>query len=239
MNPQQSKPVRLHRVTVTMCLIALTFTTGMVDAATWASLENVFTANMTGNVLLIGLGAVGAGDAHWLPPLVSVVSFIIGAMAPGWLQRRAPEGWNVRTTAQFTFVGVVVLAIGLSVALFDLPLHGPTAWLLTVVLAMMMGVQASEALRLSVSHVITVAVSSSVVALGTGLSLAVLPAPEGRKMPTTVRSFLAILALGGGAAFGGLIMSHSFSMTLISAGAIILLVAFVGHFRVAYSGAEP
>lgn len=237
MNTQH--PVRLHRVTVTMCLIALTFTTGMVDAATWASLENVFTANMTGNVLLIGLGAVGAGSAHWMPPLISVVSFTIGAMAPGWIQRRAPKGWNILTTVQFTFVGIVVLAIGLSVAIFDLPLHGPNAWVLTILLAMTMGVQASEALRLSVSHVITVAVSSSVVALGTGLSLAVLPAPDGRRMPTTIKSLLAILALAGGAAFGGVILSHSFSMTLISAGAIILVVAFVGHFRVVYAGAEP
>ena len=37
-------------------LLALTFTTGLVDAVSLLGLGRVFTANMTGNVVLLGFG---------------------------------------------------------------------------------------------------------------------------------------------------------------------------------------
>jgi hypothetical protein len=42
-------------------LLALTFTTGLVDAVSYLALGRVFTANMTGNVVLLGFGIAGSG----------------------------------------------------------------------------------------------------------------------------------------------------------------------------------
>src|SRR5438477_9198953 len=44
-------------------LLVLTFTTGLVDAVSYLGLGRVFTANMTGNIVLLGFGVAGSGGA--------------------------------------------------------------------------------------------------------------------------------------------------------------------------------
>jgi uncharacterized membrane protein YoaK (UPF0700 family) len=41
--------------------LVLTLVTGVVDATSYLSLGHVFVANMTGNVVFLGLGIAGAG----------------------------------------------------------------------------------------------------------------------------------------------------------------------------------
>src|SRR3954453_20991312 len=69
-------------------LLALTFTTGLVDAVSYLGLGRVFTANMTGNIVLLGFGIVGAGGLPVVAPVVSLVSFLVGAGAGGVLVKR-------------------------------------------------------------------------------------------------------------------------------------------------------
>ena len=49
-------------------MLALTFTTGIVDAVGYLGLDRVFTANMTGNVVILGMAVVGAEDLPVLGP---------------------------------------------------------------------------------------------------------------------------------------------------------------------------
>ncbi len=42
-------------------LLLLTLATGVVDAVSYLTLDQVFTGNMTGNVLFVGFAATGAG----------------------------------------------------------------------------------------------------------------------------------------------------------------------------------
>ena len=44
---------------LTRTLLALTFTTGLVDGVSYLGLGHVFTANMTGNIVLLGFGIAG------------------------------------------------------------------------------------------------------------------------------------------------------------------------------------
>ena len=53
-------------------LLALTFTTGIVDAASYLGLGRVFTANMTGNVVLLGFGIAGSAGLPVVAPMVSL-----------------------------------------------------------------------------------------------------------------------------------------------------------------------
>ena len=57
---------------LTLTLLTLTFTTGLIDAASYLGLGRVFTANMTGNVVLLGFGLAGAAGLPVLSPLVSL-----------------------------------------------------------------------------------------------------------------------------------------------------------------------
>src|ERR1700744_2251259 len=69
-------------------LLALTFTTGLVDAVSYLALGRVLKANMTGNVVLLGFGIAGSGGLPVVAPIVSLGAFLIGAGAGGVLVRR-------------------------------------------------------------------------------------------------------------------------------------------------------
>jgi hypothetical protein len=53
-------------------LLVLTFSTGLVDAVSSLGLGRVFTANMTGNIVLLGFGVAGSGGLPVVAPLVSL-----------------------------------------------------------------------------------------------------------------------------------------------------------------------
>ena len=153
MAPREEADENTSRSTLWL-LLALTFSTGMIDALSWLGLNGVFTANMTGNVLIIGMGAVGAGGAHWAPPLAALVIFLLGAATAGRLQRGQPPGWSRRTTAIFAVVGAIVAALG-AASLAWPPRHfDASAYLVMSALAFAMGAQGAEAMRLAVPQII-------------------------------------------------------------------------------------
>jgi uncharacterized membrane protein YoaK (UPF0700 family) len=61
-------------------LYALTVSTGFIDAVSYLGLGKVFTANVTGNVVLLGFGVAGAGGLPTVAPLVSLGVFLAGAV---------------------------------------------------------------------------------------------------------------------------------------------------------------
>jgi uncharacterized membrane protein YoaK (UPF0700 family) len=63
-----------------LALSLLTLVTGLVDAACYLGLGRVFTANMTGNVVLLAFGAAGAQGLPVLAPTVALA--LVGLSAP-------------------------------------------------------------------------------------------------------------------------------------------------------------
>src|SRR6201987_1775084 len=76
---------------LSLALLALTVSTGTVDAVSYLALGRVFTANMTGNVVLLGFGIAGSGGLPVVAPIVSLCAFLVGAGAGGVLVRRLAE----------------------------------------------------------------------------------------------------------------------------------------------------
>jgi hypothetical protein len=66
-------------------LLALTFSTGLVDAVSYLGLGRVFTVNMTGNIVLLGFGIAGSEDLPVVAPLVSLGAFLAGSAIGGVL----------------------------------------------------------------------------------------------------------------------------------------------------------
>jgi uncharacterized membrane protein YoaK (UPF0700 family) len=64
---------------LTLTLLALTFSTGTVDAVSYLALGHVFTANMTGNIVLLGFGIARAGGLPVLAPVISTAAFALGS----------------------------------------------------------------------------------------------------------------------------------------------------------------
>jgi uncharacterized membrane protein YoaK (UPF0700 family) len=95
-----------------LALSLLTLVTGLVDAACYLGLGRVFTANMTGNVVLLAFGAAGAQGLPVLAPTVSLAVFLVGAAAGGRLASRlvGPAGAQVPAPVRRRWVMVALLA---------------------------------------------------------------------------------------------------------------------------------
>src|SRR3954451_4229443 len=76
---------------LTRALLVLTLTTGLVDAVSYLGLGRVFTANMTGNIVLLRFGIAGSGGLPVLAPLVSLGAFLVGSTAAGVLAARTGD----------------------------------------------------------------------------------------------------------------------------------------------------
>ncbi|RCG26534.1 DUF1275 domain-containing protein [Sphaerisporangium album] len=72
-------------------LLALTLLSGCVDAVSLLAMGRVFTANMTGNVVILGLAAAGTPGFSAVASLTSLLGFMAGALAAGRLGVHVPS----------------------------------------------------------------------------------------------------------------------------------------------------
>src|SRR2546423_848305 len=92
-------------------LLALTFTTGLVDAVSYLGLGHVFTANMTGNIVFLGFGVAGGTGLPVIAPIISLAAFLVGAGAGGALATRTED----RRPRHFaSALGIETLLIGVA-----------------------------------------------------------------------------------------------------------------------------
>ena len=83
--------VMSRNISLARALLLLTFSTGLVDAVSYLGLGRVFTANMTGNIVLLGFGIAGSGGLPVVAPLVSLAAFLGGSAAGGVLAARTGD----------------------------------------------------------------------------------------------------------------------------------------------------
>jgi uncharacterized membrane protein YoaK (UPF0700 family) len=147
-----------------LALSLLTLVTGLVDAACYLGLGRVFTANMTGNVVLLAFGAAGAQGLPVLAPTVSLVVFLVGATAGGRLASSlvGPAGAEVpaplrRRWVTITLLGELGLVAVAGVVALGLPVGGGGARRYVVIglLAAALGLQSTTVRRLAVADVTT------------------------------------------------------------------------------------
>ncbi|GAB3547805.1 YoaK family protein [Arthrobacter tumbae] len=212
---------RLH---LTLMLI-LTFSTGVIDAVGYLGLDRVFTGNMTGNVVLLGMAVAGGNDLPVLRPALALVFFMVGALLAGRLLRKAPEGWSGRTSIAFGAVALGATAIAVVVGLVDVAADEILGSVVTSGLATVMGIQAATAKRLKVAEVTTVVVTSTITGLASDSRLA------GGKGKFWGRRALAILLIGLGAVAGGFALLIDLWVGVAISAVLSAAVAVTGHVR--------
>jgi uncharacterized membrane protein YoaK (UPF0700 family) len=202
-------------------LVALTFTTGIVDAIGFLGLDRVFTGNMTGNVVILGMALTGADGLPVVGPLLALVGFLVGAAVGGRTLRHAGPGWTIRITGLVSTVGALVLVLGAAVAL--LGAVEPVALTVTTALGGAMGLQAAAARFLAVKDVTTVVVTSTLTALAADSRLG-LAAGGG-----VARRIAAVLAIGLGALAGAALLQTGLGTALLVSGLLVLGTGLVTH----------
>lgn len=199
---------------LSVVLLTLTFTTGIVDAVSYLGLGRVFTANMTGNVVFLGFGIAGAGGLPVVAPLVSMASFVLGAGLGGTLAARVADRHLLHVRiALAAETGLIIAATVL--ALIITP-HPGTVWagVLIAMLAFAMGVRNATVRRIGVPDLTTTVLTMTL----TGLAADSRPA--GGQGKGTTRRVCAVVAMLAGALCGALMLKGSLALPLGAAAAL-------------------
>jgi uncharacterized membrane protein YoaK (UPF0700 family) len=205
-------------------MLTLSFSTGIVDAVGYLGLDRVFTANMTGNVVILAMGLTGAGNLPVVGPVVALAGFVIGATIAGRVLRGMPKGWGPRDTGLITTVAVLlVVAVIPTVIAGSSPYPAFVGLPVTALLGIAMGMQAGTARHIAVADVTTVVVTSTLAGLAFDSWL-------GRRTGQQwLRRLSAVVLIALGALVGAALLLVQFWLGLGLAALILVVVAVLGH----------
>lgn len=205
-------------------LQALTFASGLQDAASFLGLGHVFTANMTGNLLVLGFSAAGAPGFSISRTATSLGGFVLGGLLGGRLgvamAGRPRHHWlGVALTAEAVLDAVAAAVAGTTAG--SGRVHAVIA-----VLAVAMGIRNATVRRLAVPDLTTTVLTRTLTGLIADSSVA------GGSNPRVVRRLLSVLAMVAGAAAGGvLVVQRGVAVGLVATAACVAAVALVHGLR--------
>ena len=203
-------------------MLLLTFGTGVVDAVGYLGLDRVFAGNMTGNVVILGMGVVGAEDLPVLGPLLALAGFMGGAAIGGRALTRVDRAWSGTTTVLLSVVAVVLLVLAVTLLVAGEDPSEPLGVTVTTLLGAAMGLQASTARFVAVKDVTTVVVTSTITGLAADSVLG-----SGRGGGTGRRLAAVVLLIAGAVAGAGLLRWH-LGAGLLLAFVVVLVATTVG-----------
>jgi uncharacterized membrane protein YoaK (UPF0700 family) len=225
------RDVRSIQDPLTRAMLVLTFTTGLVDAVSFLGLGHVFTANMTGNVVLLGFGVAGSGDLPVVAPLVSLGAFLVGAGAGGIVAvRMAARHARHMALALVIELSLIGTATVLAAAI-DVRPGAASGHIVIALLALAMGVRNATVRRIGVPDLTTTVLTMTLTGLAADSP------PAGGSGKGSVRRAAAVLAMFAGALSGALLLKTGLVLPLASAAGLAL-VTWVIYVPAARRGAR-
>ncbi|WP_030598812.1 YoaK family protein [Streptomyces fulvoviolaceus] len=206
-------------------LLGLTVVSGLIDAVSYLGLEHVFTANMTGNVVVLGFAAAGAPGFSVAHTLTSLGSFVVGAAAGGRVAVRLGGG-SRRTWARLTLAAEAVLVGACAVVAFAAPDATATVYTLIAVTAFAMGLRNATVRKLGIPDLTTTVLTMTLTGLASDSRAGGGP---GTRSPRRTASVVAMVA---GAVLGAwLVLHHGLAIPLLVAAALVGVLAVVASGR--------
>jgi uncharacterized membrane protein YoaK (UPF0700 family) len=189
-----------------LLLVALTVSTGAVDAVSWLGLGKVFSAFMTGNLVFLGFRAGGAAGPPIPRVLTAVAAFALGAVLAARLVRRTQddgEVWPRRVTlALATALLAQAAFLGAWTSVGGQP-SSRAGDLLIALSALAMGIQTTAVFSLGVRAVFTTAATATLAIFMGDLSGWAQSSGERRRL------FAVTVGLFAGAVIGGVLVEHA------------------------------
>ncbi|KAB1148729.1 DUF1275 domain-containing protein [Streptomyces luteolifulvus] len=206
-------------------LLGLTVVSGLIDAVSYLGLGHVFTANMTGNVVVLGFAAAGAPGFTVSHTLTSLVAFVVGAVAGGRMTVRL-SGGSRRTWARVTLAAEAVLLGGSAAVAFAAPDATATVYALIALTAFAMGLRNATVRKLGVADLTTTVLTMTLTGLASDSRAG---GGSGHHSPRRTASVLAMLA---GAVLGAwLVIHHNLGIPLLIAAVGVGVLAVVASGR--------
>ena len=221
-SPSAAEPI-LPRV-----LLGLTAVAGLVDAVSYLALGHVFTANMTGNVILLAFATAGVHGLSVTRSITALVAFFAGAVLGGRMAGRLSPGPRHRWTSA-AFGAEAVLLLGAAAVALASP-----AWVypLIVLTGLAMGLRNATVRKLAVPDLTTTVLTMTITGLAADSSVA------GGSNSGWARRTASILTLFAGVAVGAWLLRYSVPLALGLGGAAAGVCAVVAHFVVHALDAE-
>jgi uncharacterized membrane protein YoaK (UPF0700 family) len=212
-----------ERMTV-VCLLLLTFATGIVDAISVLVLGHVFVANMTGNVIFLGFWFAPHTVVDMTAALIAFVSFVTGAILGGRLSRQL-DG-NVRRWLSVALGVEVVMLATLSTlsGAGVLDYHNNTKLILIAGLALTFGSQAATARQFGIQELSTTVLTTTIVGIGFDSRVA-----GGTGHREKLR-YSVVLTMCAGALVGATLTRWFVAPVVALAAVVVAAAAAVFHF---------
>jgi uncharacterized membrane protein YoaK (UPF0700 family) len=206
-----------HSVTPAILLV-VTSVTGIVDAVSYLALGHVFTANMTGNVVLLGFAVAGVKGLSAARSLAALFCFLGGAVFGGRISVPHAPGPILVETALLLLASLAAL----------MPDQNLSAWCVIAITAAAMGYRNAVVRKIGLPDLTTTVLTLTITGLGADSSLA------GGENPRWRRRVTAILALVIGAFAGAKLVNRSTALALMISALITdscAVAAFTIHRR--------
>jgi uncharacterized membrane protein YoaK (UPF0700 family) len=147
-------------------LILLASVAGSIDVMSYYRLDHVFTANMTGNTILLGL-SIGQGKlASSLHSLGALAGFFAGAFAGALIVENKKKGWSYYITLS---VGIECFIIFILVLIWfeeSTPLDNTVLYVSILLSAIAMGMQSATIRHLNIPGVVTTFITGTITSIG-------------------------------------------------------------------------
>jgi uncharacterized membrane protein YoaK (UPF0700 family) len=189
-----------------LLLVGLTAASGAVDAISFIALGKIFTAFMTGNAVFLSLNLTGAGGPDAVRVLIALGAFAAGVFAATRIV--------ARTTGKGLWPSAVSQALGCALALEAVFMvvwvassgqpEAGSGIVLTLLMALAMGMQSGAVASLAVPGVFTTAATATILFLMKDIAVA---SPS--NSVDRARLLGVLTALFVGAAGGGLLLVHA------------------------------
>src|SRR5258708_1785439 len=192
-------------------LLGMTAVTGLVDAVSFLSLGHVFTANMTGNIVILAFATAHVSGLSIARSLTALLAFLVGAMLGGRVMARARADAQIQFAVQAFFLEAAFLflaslcGIGYRGVLLE---NSFQSFALIALTALAMGTRNAAVRKLAIPDLTTTVLALTITGIGADSSLA-----NGQN-PRLARRVASVAAMFLGAALGAGIIRYSISAAL-------------------------
>ncbi len=207
-------------------LAALTVVSGFLDSVSYLGLGHVFTANMTGNVALLGFAVAGAAGFSTAASLCALSAFVVGAVIGGRVARRAPVRRQLIMVVMsievcFTIMAALIAA-GVSASGIG---SGWPRFTVIALLAVSMGARNAAVRRLGVADMTTTVLTTTLTGLASDSSFA------GGNNPNVSHRVITVVSMFVGAVVGAALTVHVHPALALGVAAVIVTATAVYLLR--------
>jgi uncharacterized membrane protein YoaK (UPF0700 family) len=196
---------------VAYTLLVMTAVTGLVDAVSFLSLGRVFTANMTGNIVLLAFATAHVPGLSIARSLTALLAFLVGAILGGRIMARANPASQIRFAAQALLLEVTFLfaaslcGIGYRADRLE---DSFLPFTLIALTALAMGTRNAAVRKLAIPDLTTTVLTLTITGIGADSSFA-----NGNN-PRLARRVMSVAAMFLGAALGAVVLHRSIAAAL-------------------------